>query len=72
MENVYEFRIGGVKNCKNVFPYFDKYNLYTKKSISYTLWKEIYEDLINKHHLDENKRLEMIEKVRMINNSNIL
>jgi len=72
VENVYEFRIGGVKNCKNVFPYFDKYNLYTKKSISYTLWKEIYEDLINKHHLDENKRLEMIEKVRMINNSNIL
>ena len=28
-ENTYEFRLGGVNNCKNVFSYFDKYTLYT-------------------------------------------
>jgi hypothetical protein len=66
-DNVYEYRIGGVKNCKNVFPYFDNYTLYSKKSLSYTLWKEIHEDLLNKRHLDPVKKVEMIEKVRMIN-----
>jgi hypothetical protein len=35
--NVNEYRLGGVKNCNKIFPYFDKYTLRTKKSISYTL-----------------------------------
>lgn len=72
VENVYEYRIGGVKNCQKVFPYFDKFTLYTKKSMSYILWKQIYNDLGDKCHLDKSKRLEMIEKARMINKSNIL
>ena len=66
-DNVYEYRIGGVQNCKNVFPYFDNYTLYSKKSLSFILWKNIHEDLLNKRHLDPVKRVEMIEKVRMIN-----
>ena len=66
-DNVYEYRIGGLKICKNVFPYFDNYTLYSKKCLSYILWKEIHEDLLNKRHLDSVKRVEMIEKVRMIN-----
>jgi hypothetical protein len=70
--NVYEYRVNGIKNCSNVFPYFNKYNLFTKKSLSYTLWKEIHGDFINKHHLNKLKRLEMMEKVRMINKSNII
>jgi hypothetical protein len=37
VENVYEYRIGGIKYCPNIFPYFDKYTLFTKKSISYIL-----------------------------------
>lgn len=61
-DHVYEYRIGGVQNCKNVFPYFDNYTLYSKKSLSYTLWKQIHEDLLNKRHLDPIKRVEMIEK----------
>ena len=69
-ENTYEFRLGGVNNCKNVFSYFDKYTLYTKKSLSYKLWKDIHNDLVNKDHLDESKRREMIEKTKMINKSN--
>jgi hypothetical protein len=59
-----------VNNCKNVFPYFDKYALYTKKSLSYKLWKDIHNNLVNKDHLDESKRQEMIERAKMINKSN--
>ena len=69
-ENTYEFRIGGVNNCKDIFPYFDKYTLYTKKYLSYKLWKDIHNDLVNKNHLDESKRQEMIERAKMINKSN--
>jgi len=72
VENVYEFRVGGVNNCKIIFPYFDNYPLYTKKSLSYKLWKDIHKSLVNKDHLNESKRREMIEKVKMINKSNNL
>ena len=72
VENVYEYRIGGIKYCPNIFPYFDKYTLFTKKSISYILWKQIHEDFIKKYHMDPEKRLIMIEKARMINKSNII
>ena len=71
VEDVYEYRINGIKYCSNIFPYFDKYSLYTKKYMSYILWKDIHKDFINKYHLDPLKRLEMIEKARMINKSNI-
>ena len=67
VDNVYEYRIGGIKNSKNVFSYFDTYKLCTKKLMSYTLWKEMYNDLLDKDHLDEKKRLKMIEKARLIN-----
>lgn len=69
-DNTYEFRLGGVNNCKNVFSYFDKYTLYTKKYLSYKLWKDIHNNLVNKDHLDESKRREMIERTKMINISN--
>ena len=71
VKNVYEYRIAGIKACPNIFPYFDKYTLLTKKSLSYTLWKQIYSDLYNKQHLNPDKRLIMIEKARMINKSNV-
>jgi cytochrome c oxidase subunit 1 len=72
VENVYEFRVGGLNNCKNIFPYFDNYPLYTKKSLSYKLWKDIHNNLVNKDHLDESKRQEMIEKAKMINKASNL
>lgn len=70
IDNVNEYRIGGLHNCKNVFPYFDNYPLITKKSASYNAWKEIHIDLLNKHHLDPVKRIEMREKARLINKFN--
>ena len=72
VKNVYEYRIPGVKVCPNIFPYFDKYTLLSKKSLSYTLWKQIYLDLYNKQHLYLDVRLLMIEKARMINKSNVI
>jgi hypothetical protein len=59
-----------VNNCRILFPYFDNYSLYTKKSLSYKLWKDIHSSLVNKEHLNESKRREMIEKAKMINKSN--
>lgn len=70
VEGVYEFRIGGINNCKVIFPYFDKYTLYTKKSLSYRLWKDIHNNIVNKLHLDKSNRKIMIEKTKMINKSN--
>jgi hypothetical protein len=35
--------------------------------ISYKLWKEIHKELLKKDHLDPIKRVEMIEKSRLIN-----
>lgn len=72
VKDVYEYRINGIKYCCNVFSYFDKYKLYTKKFLSYFLWKEIHEDFLKKNHLNMSKRPEMIEKARMINKSNII
>ena len=69
--DTYEFRLGGLKNCKVIFPYFDKFKLYTKKSVSYNLWKELHESLINKDHLDPFKRPEAIKRARLINNSSL-
>ena len=72
VKNVYEYRIAGVKSCVNIFPYFDKYTLLSKKSVSYSLWKQMHKDLKAKHHLYPAKRLVMVDKARMINKSNIL
>ena len=68
-DNTYEFRVGGVNNCKVIFPYFDNHQLYTKKHLSYKLWKDIHSRLSKKDHLDVYKRQEMIEMVKMINKS---
>ena len=72
VKNVYEYRISGVKACPNIFPYFYKYTLLSKKFLSYTLWKQISLDLYNKQHLYPDVRLLMIEKARMINKSNVI
>uniref|UniRef100_UPI0022FDAE20 hypothetical protein n=1 Tax=Pseudofabraea citricarpa TaxID=1664388 RepID=UPI0022FDAE20 len=71
VKDVYEYRIAGVNACPSVFKYFNEYTLLTKKSISYTLWKDLHHDLAAKNHLDPLKKLLMREKARMINKSNV-
>ena len=59
VNNVWEIRINGVKNCKGLFDYFDLYNLITKKRYSYSKWKIIHSRLIS-DHLFEVTRQELV------------
>jgi hypothetical protein len=67
--DVWEIRINGVKNCKVLFPYFDKHRLITKKMDSYLKWKSIHSRLVQKDHLDPQTRLELIGLCKQINKS---
>jgi len=66
----YSYVISGLKNCTKLIEsnYFEKFILKTKKYNSYLLWKEIYFKLLNKDHLDPVKRIELLEKSKLINN----
>ena len=70
-DNVWELRINGLKNCKGLFNYFDEYTLKTNKKDSYLKWKLVHSRLINKDHLNNNNRLELIEQVKQINKTTI-
>lgn len=66
-KNVYELRINGVKNIKNLFPYFDKYSLKTKKKESYNKWKILCQRLEKGEHLNNVSRKELIDLSKSIN-----
>lgn len=68
VNNVWELRVNGIKNCKGLFIYFDEYKLITKKKDSYLKWKSLYPRLVNKDHLNNN-RLELIKLTKQINNT---
>ena len=65
--NVWEYRINGLKNCKEIFPYFDRYTLKSKKKESYYKWKTLHSRLTGKDHLDPNLRWELIDLAKEIN-----
>ena len=67
VENVWEIRINGVKNCKKIFTYFDKYTLLSKKKESYLKWKLLHSRLVLKDHLNTETRMELIELAKQIN-----
>jgi len=67
VNNVWELRVNGVKNCKGLFKYFDEYMLITKKKDSYLKWKLLHSRLVNKDHLNKDTRLELIELAKEIN-----
>lgn len=66
-DNVWELRINGLKNCKGLFIYFDNYSLISKKKDSYLKWKSLYNRLVNKDHLNNGTRLELINLAKQIN-----
>lgn len=70
VKDVYDYRINGLKACSSVFPYFEAFSLYSKKAVSYTLWKQLYTRLLNKEHLDPKLRSILKEKASMINKTN--
>lgn len=67
LNNVWELRVNGIKNCKGLFIYFDKYLLITKKKMSYFNWKILHSKLENKDHLNEKTRLECLKIAKIIN-----
>jgi len=69
VETVLEVRVNGVKNCSNLFNYFDQYTLKTQKSDSYRKWKQVYAKIVGKEHLDNVKRIELISLCKQINGS---
>jgi hypothetical protein len=71
IDNVWELRVNGVKNCKGLFTYFDEFPLITKKNDSYLKWKLIHSRLVNLDHLKDSTRLELIELAKQINKANI-
>jgi hypothetical protein len=68
INNVWEIRINGVKNCKGLFTYFDDYNLYTKKMQSYLKWKVIHSKLVNGDHLNKDTREILLDLCKKVNN----
>jgi len=63
----FSYILSGVKACYNIYTYFDKYTLKTKKLQSYNLWKEIHNQINNKDHLNLELRNHLIEKAKKVN-----
>ena len=71
VQNVWELRVNGVKNCKGLFNYFDEFSLITKKKNSYLKWKLLHSKLTNKDHLNNDLRPKLVELAKQINKTSI-
>jgi hypothetical protein len=69
--DVYRYNVTGFKNMNEIISYFNKFNLLTKKAISYNNWLSIHNIIINKNHLTEEglSQVREIQKKININNS---
>lgn len=67
INSVWELRINGLKNCKEILNYFNKFKLRSKKFNSYELFNKIIIMLDNKDHLDINKRIIIKKLMKEIN-----
>jgi Cytochrome C and Quinol oxidase polypeptide I/LAGLIDADG endonuclease len=67
VDTVGEIRVNGIKNCSNLFNYFDEYTLKTNKANSYRKWKEVSVKITAKEHLETVKRVELISLCKQIN-----
>jgi hypothetical protein len=63
----YSYILSGLKPCYNVYSYFDKYPLKTKKAASFKLWKEIHSRISSKDHLDPELRKDLEILARGVN-----
>jgi LAGLIDADG endonuclease len=72
IQTVLEIRVNGIKNCSNLYKYFDEYTLKTNKANSYRKWKEVSFKLKAKEHLNTVKRVEITNLCKQINGSNLV
>ena len=68
-EKAYYYRIGGLKDLKKIFPYFDKYSLRSKKIKSYILWRDLHTKLEKKDHLNPTLRESLKVLASKVNNN---
>lgn len=65
--DMYQLTVNGCKNAEKVMHYFDTYSLRTKKKESFSIWKSVHDDLLNKKHLQKDSREILMKKVITIN-----
>lgn len=63
----YELRINGLKNCLNIISYFNKHPLLSKKKESLLLFIKILNEIKLKNHMNLIKRIELKELSKKIN-----
>jgi len=66
-QDTYYYGSTSFGSAKNVINYFDKFNLQSKKHISYLRWRKVYRLIQNKEHLTE-KGINKIIKIKSIIN----
>ena len=72
INNVWEIRVNGVKNCKLLCDYFDVFRLKTNKYKSYLNWKAITVRLENGDHLDNYKIKDLHTMSKKINSKDVI
>lgn len=65
----YSYVVNGEKASYQLYDYFDKYLLKTKKLTSYLLWKEIHHYITNKDYLDLELRNKLIQMATKVNST---
>lgn len=70
INTIFEIRVNGIKNCLNLFTYFDNFTLKTNKLYSYNKWKQVCFKIQKKEHLIAEKRIELIALCKEINSKN--
>lgn len=66
----YQFIISGLKNLPNLYKYFDNCQFIGIKGVSYKLFKELNNRIINEEHLNEEIRKELVLLSQNINSIN--
>lgn len=64
-EDMYRYYCDTFVGLAPIISYFDTFSLKTKKAVTLSNWKEVYNMVINKEHLTE----EGLNKVRNLKNS---
>jgi len=64
------YKLRGFDPCHILFPYFNKYRLYTKKSLLYKLWRDISSNQTDENHINKYQNHTTIYKVKLISKIN--
>lgn len=67
--NIYYYRVSGLSDTSQLFLYFDKHKLRSKKLKSYLLWRDLHFKLLYKEHLDITLRPSLKVLASKVNNT---